>query len=157
LGVLPVLATWGDSLLHLARVDAGAAGGWAGRPGAPAAMAPARLVRNVVVSVARAAPTLAVAGVLLGGWYALERLPAPATIVDLTLRSLGALLAGVLVIPAARGSARFQTGPAVDRLVARFLDQRGRAGQQGLVLWLVAAFFVASALWLSPEVWPLPR
>ncbi|MCU1454038.1 MAG: hypothetical protein JWN46_2184, partial [Acidimicrobiales bacterium] len=155
--VLPVLATWGDSLLHGARRDAGLGGRWIDRATAPAAMAPPRFVRNVVVSVVRSAPVLAVGAVLIGGWYGLVHLSSPTPVLDLALRAIGAVVALGLVVPAGRGSPRFRTGLAVDHLLGRLVDPAGRVGQRGLVLLVGAAFFVAAGLWLSPEVWPLPR
>jgi len=154
---LPLLATWGDSVVHHARQQAGTAHGWLERAAPAGAAAPVRLVGNVVVSVVRAVPTVALAGGLLGLWYGLRHLHVAVTITDLVLRLIGLLVTALLVLPARRGSPRFRTGVAIDDATGRLLEPGGRLGQRAVVLWLVAAFFTAGGLWLSPDVWPLPR
>jgi serine/threonine protein kinase len=155
--VLPLLATWGDSVVHRFRRESGTALRWIERATPPAAAAPVRFVGNVVVSIVRALPVAALAGALLGLWYGLDHLNLPQIALDGVLRAVGLLTTAMLVVPARTGSSRFRSGVAIDDAVSRLVTPSGRLGQRGLVLWIVAGAAVAGAFWLTPEVWPLPR
>lgn len=153
--VLPALATLGDSAAHRLRAAHGVAGGWAERRLAPGALVTPRFVRNVAASVLRAIPMLGVGVVLLAGWYGIDALGASRTLVDGALRLIGLLAAGVLAMAAREGTARFRTGAGIDHLVVRLVPG-GRTTERLVVLWIVAAFLVAGALWLRPDPFPLP-
>ncbi len=153
--VLPLIATLGDSLAHRLRAEHGVAGRWAERRMAPGPLAPARFVRNVVVSIVRATPMIGVGAVLLAGWYGLDRLTDAGEVLDLTLRAIGLLVVGVTVATARDGSGRFRTGLGLDHLVARWVPE-GRTTERLVVLWMVATFVVAGAVWLTPDPFPLP-
>jgi len=155
--VLPLLATWGNSVVHRFRRESGTASRWIERATPPVAAAPIRFVGNVVVSIVRALPVVALAGALLGLWYGLDHLNVPQTALDGVLRVIGLLTTAMLVVPARIGSSRFRSGVAIDDAVSRLVTPSGRLGQRGLVLWIVAGAAVAGAFWLTPEVWPLPR
>jgi hypothetical protein len=152
---LPALATLGDSVAHRLRAEHGVASGWAERRLAPGALAPARFVRNVVSSALRATPMIGVGAILLAGWYALDRLDVPQSLLDLTLRGIGVLVVGVTVVTQRDGSARFRTGLGLDELVGRWVPD-GRTTERLVVLWLVAALVIAGSLWLTPDPFPLP-
>src|SRR4029077_3447667 len=57
--VLPALATWGDWLVHRARRVSGTAERWVDRSLHPTVATPHRFVANVVRSVTRAVPAMA--------------------------------------------------------------------------------------------------
>lgn len=151
---LPLLATIGDSVAHRLRVEHGVAVGWAERRLAPGALAPVRFARNVAVSVVRAIPVLGVGAVALAGWYGLDGLDVARPLLHHSLRLLGAVVVGVLVVTARVGSRRFRTGLALDELTARWLPG-GRTTEKVVVGWVLAAALVAGALWLTPSTFPL--
>lgn len=153
--VLPLVATFGDSLAHRLRAEHGVVGGWAERRLAPGALAPGRFLRNVVVSTLRGAPMIGVGAVLLAGWYGLDRLTDATIVLDLALRAIGLLVVGVIVVTARDGSGRFRTALGIDALVARWVPD-GRTTERIVILWIVATFVVAGALWLTPDPFPLP-
>ena len=153
--VLPWLATFGDSVAHRLRVEHGVVGGWAERRVAPAALAPIRFVRNVLTSLFRASPVLGVGAVTLAGWYGLDGLDVPRSLLHVLLRLIGATVVGVIVVTAREGSPRFRTGLALDELVVRWVPG-GRTNERVVVGWLVAAALTAGALWLTPSNLPLP-
>jgi serine/threonine-protein kinase len=152
--VLPLLATIGDSVAHRLRIEHGVAAGWAERRLAPGALAPVRFARNVAVSVVRAIPVLVVGAVALAGWYGLDGLDVARPLLHHSLRLLGAVVVGVLVVTARVGSRRFRTGLALDELTARWLPG-GRTTEKVVVGWVLAAALVAGALWLTPSTFPL--
>jgi hypothetical protein len=152
---LPLLATIGDSVAHRLRAEHGVASGWAEQRLAPGALAPARFLRNALVSLVRATPMIGVGAVLLAGWYGLDNLAEGSPVVDWALRAIGALVVGVIVGTARDGSGRFRTGLGLDHLVARWVPE-GRTTERMVVIWLVATFVVAGAVWLSPDPFPLP-
>ncbi len=153
--VLPVLATWGDSVAHRLRADAGLPGGWLERRSSPGAMAPVRFVRNVMVSIVRAAVMLVVGGILVGAWYGLDRLTDARVVIDLTLRAIGLGVVGVILALGRHGSSRFRSAIGLDELVARMVP-RGRTTERLVILWVVCTFVAAGSLWLSPSAFPLP-
>ncbi|MDQ6697461.1 MAG: protein kinase [Actinomycetota bacterium] len=155
--ILPLLATWGDSVVHRFRRESGTAQRWIERATPPAAAAPVRFVGNVVVSALRSLPIVALTGALVGLWYGLDRLGVSQTGLDGVLRAIGLLTTTLLVVPARIGSPRFRTGVAIDDAVSRLVTPGGRLGQRGAVLWILAAAAIAGAVWLTPEVWPLPH
>ncbi len=155
--VLPLVATWGDSVVHRFRRNSGTAQRWIERATPPAAAAPVRFVGNLVMSILRSLPVVALTAALLGLWYGLDHLHVPQLLVDTVLRVIGLLAAAILVVPARAGSPRFRTGVAIEDAVSRLLGPSGRLGQRGVVLWIVAAAAVAGSLWFTPEVWPLPH
>jgi serine/threonine-protein kinase len=152
---LPWLATFGDSVAHRLRISHGVEGGWLERRASPGALAPARFVRNLAVSVVRASPIIGMGAVLLGAWYAIESTSAPDGLVDAVLRAVGALVVGVTLVTAREGSARFRTGFGLDELVRRAVPE-GRTTEVVVVGWIVAVLLVAGALWLTPDPFPLP-
>ncbi len=152
---LPMLATAGDLARHRRRWSAGMAGGGLDRLSPGAAIAP-RLVGNVVVSLLRALPALALLAVLIGCWYPVHDAERLVTAADWFLRLSGVAVALVLVVPALRGSDRFASGTAVDHLHARVAPPGARLSQAGWVLWVVCLGLVALGLSFNPEVWPLP-
>jgi hypothetical protein len=155
--VLPVLATWGDSIVHRFRRESGTAQRWIERATPPAAAAPVRFVGNLVVSIVRSLPVAALTGVLVGVWYGLEHLHVPQAVLDALLRTIGLVSTALLVLPARSGSPRFRTGVAVEDAVSRLVTPAGRLRQRGVVLWIVAVAALAGSFFLTPEVWPLPR
>ncbi len=156
--VLPLLATWGDSVVHRFRRDSGTAQRWVERATPPAAAAPVRLVGNVMMSILRSLPVATLTAALLGLWYGLDHLPGvPQPALDAVLRGIGLLVSALLVLPAGRGSPRFRTGIAVDEVVTRLVSPAGRLVQTGVVVWVIAVAAVAGSFWLTPEVWPLPH
>ncbi|MBX3285614.1 MAG: protein kinase [Actinobacteria bacterium] len=152
---LPLVATVGDSAAHRLRAQRGLAAGWAERRLAPGALAPARFLRNVLASVLRASPMIGIGAVLLAGWYGLEGLDAPAGLVNVALRVVGAIVVGVVVATARDGSSRFRSGLGIDALVERWVPH-GRTTEAVAVGWVVAVFVVAGSLWLTPAPFPLP-
>ena len=100
--VLPLLATWGDSIVHRFRRQSGTARRWIERATPPAAAAPVRFVGNVVMSVLRSLPVVALTGALLGLWYGLDNLNAAQGLLDAVLRGIGLLAASILVVPGTR-------------------------------------------------------
>ena len=152
---LSLVATLGDSLAHRLRAEHGVASGWAERRMAPGALAPVRLLRNVVVSTLRAAPMVGIGAVLLAAWYGLDRLTDAGALVDLALRVIGLLVVGVILATARTGSGRFRTGLGLDDLVARWVPD-GRTTERIVILWIVATFLVAGSIWLTPDPFPLP-
>jgi hypothetical protein len=152
--VLPVLATMGDSSAHRLRGEHGVAGGWAERRMSSGALVAPRFARNLVLSLGRSVPVVLGVGMALLGRYGLENLGANALILELSLRAIGALGAGALVLGARHGSARFRSGLGTEELVAR-LAPEGRISERMVVLWIVCAFLVAGALWLTPSPFPL--
>ena len=152
---LPVLATIGDSAAHRLRARHGIPAGWAERRLAPGALAPVRFVRNLVVSIVRAAVLLVIGAILLGGWYGLEHLHTPQVLLDLCLRGIGVLVVGVILWTARIGSSRFRTGLGVDEVTERMVPD-GRTSERVVIGWVVAVFLVAGALWLTPAPFPLP-
>ena len=152
---VPLLATSGDSVAHRLRSEHGVAGGWAERRLSAGSLAPVRFVGNVAMSVLRASPIIGIGAVLLAAWYALGRTSLDPTVLDLVLRGLGAVTLGALASTAREGSARFRTGLGLDELVWRWVPD-GRTTERVLVGWLVTALVVATALWLSPDPFPLP-
>ncbi|CAN5873452.1 hypothetical protein BH23ACT2_BH23ACT2_25060 [soil metagenome] len=153
--VLPVLATVGDSVAQRLRAEHGVGGGWAEQRMSPGALAPARLVRNLVRSVVRASPVIGLGAVLIAGWYGLERLSVPRGATDLALRVTGVVVVGALIAASRHGSRGFRTGLGIDELVARVVPD-GRTTERVVVIWVVTIFVVAGAIWLSPSPFPLP-
>jgi hypothetical protein len=153
--ILPLLATLGDAVAQRFRAEHGMGGGWAARRMAPGALAPVRFVANVVRSVVRASPVIGLGAVLIAGWYGLDRLSVPRSMTDLALRATGVVVVGALIAASRHGSRRFRTGLGVDELVLRLIPG-GRTTERVVVIWLVATFVVAGALWLSPSPFPLP-
>jgi serine/threonine protein kinase len=152
---LPFLATLGDSVGHRLRAEHGVAHGWAERRLAPGALAPARFLRNVAVSLLRSVPALAIGAVLLGAWYGLDGLSLPTAASNLVLRGVGLITVGLLVMTGRNGASGFRTGLGIEEVVARWVPA-GRTTERLVVGWLVAAIVVAGALWLSPDPFPLP-
>ena len=153
--VLPLIATLGDSVAHRLRREHGVAGGWAERRMAPGSLAPARFVRNLVVSTVRALPMIGVGAVLLAGWYGLDRLVEATAPVDLALRAIGLVVVGIVLGTARHASSRFRVELGLDELVRRWVPE-GRTTERLVVLWILALFLVAGAIWLSPSPFPLP-
>jgi predicted Ser/Thr protein kinase len=152
---LPALATYGDSVAHRLRVAHGIGSGWAERRLPPAALMPGRFARNLVVSVIRTSPIIGIGAVLMGAWYGLEHAGVPDGLLDALLRGIGVLTVGLILLTSREGSQRFRTGFGLDELVGRWVPG-GRTTERLVVCWLVAAFIVAGALWLSPDPFPLP-
>lgn len=152
---LPAIATMGDSAAHRLRGEHGVAGGWAERRMSSGALAAPRFARNVVLSVGRSLPVVIGAGMGLLGRYGLENLGANRIVLDGTLRLIGAVAVGALVLGARHGSARFRSGMGTEELVVRIAPGQ-RVTERIVVLWIVAAFLVAGALWLTPSPFPLP-
>jgi hypothetical protein len=153
--VLPLLATVGDAVAQRLRAEHGMGGGWAAQRMAPGALAPVRFVANAVRSVVRASPVIGLGVVLIAGWYGLDRLSTPRSATDLALRATGVVVVGALIAASRHGSRRFRTGLGIDELVVRLVPE-GRTTERVVVIWLVATFVVAGALWLSPSPFPLP-
>lgn len=152
---LPTIATVGDSLAHRLRAEHGVSSGWAAQRLGAGAMVPVRFLRNVVVSTLRASPMIGVGAILLAGWYGLDRLTDAPWALDWSLRAIGLLVVGVIVATARHGSGRFRTALGLDELVARVVPD-GRTTERVVVLWILATFVVAGAVWLTPDPFPLP-
>ncbi len=153
--LLPALATLGDSVSHRLRAEHGIGRGWAEKRLAPGALAPARFVANVVVSVVRNSPWIGIGAVLLVGWFGLEGLSTPVWALDLALRGLGLVVVGLVVATGRSGSHRFRTAIGLDELVARFVPE-GRTTERLVIAWVIGVALVAAALWLSPDTFPIP-
>lgn len=153
--LLPWLATFGDSVAQRLRAEHGVEGGWAERRLGATTLAPARFLRNVFVSILRSSPVVGVGAVALAGWYALESIDPPRSLLHMALRVVGAAVAGIIVVTSREGSHRFRTGLALDELVARWVPN-GRTNERVIVVWLLAAALVAGGLWLTPSTFPLP-
>lgn len=153
--VFPALATFGDSVAHRLRWEHGMPGGWAERRLAPGALAPARLVRNVILSVLRSSLALVLGAVLVGGWYGLDRVTNSAPVLDFSLRAVGLVVVGLLLSFGRTGSPRFRSALGLDELVARWVPD-GRTTERLVVLWVICVFLVAASLWLTPAPFPLP-
>lgn len=150
--VAPLLATWGDLVVHDHRRRSGQS--WRRwHQWSPSAVAPVRALRNVGASVVRAVPAIAVAAVTVVAGV-LTRDPGLHVAHDALVRIGGALAAALVLWPLARGMARFRSGIGIDRGLTWFMDGRGRLLQAGWILWVVAVGLTAAGLWLSPEVWP---
>jgi hypothetical protein len=122
---------------------------------APGALAPARFVRNVLVSILRSSPVVGIGAVMLAGWYGMDGLDLPRGLLHLSLRLIGATVVGLIVFTSREGSHRFRTGLALDDLVTRWVPD-GRTNERVVIGWLVAGALVAGALWLTPSTFPLP-
>ncbi len=153
--VFPALATFGDSVAHRLRWENGMHGGWAERRLAPGALAPARLVRNVIFSVVRSWLALLLGAVLVGAWYGLDRITNSEWILDFTLRAIGLVAVGLLLSFGRTGSPRFRSALGLDELVARWVPE-GRMTERLVVLWVICIFLTAASLWLTPAPFPLP-
>lgn len=153
--VLPLLATWGDSVAHRLRAEQGIAGGWAERRLSPGALAPGRFVRNVGLSVLRTSPVLGVGAVALGGWYLLAQTSVGDGVLDVLLRLVGGGTVAFVLLTSREGSARYRSGLGIDELVRRAVPD-GRTTERVLIGWLLAVIVVAAALWLAPDTFPLP-
>ena len=153
--VLPSIATLGDSATHRLRSEYGVATGWAERRLAPTTLAPARFVRNVVVSVVRAVPAVGLGALLLAAWYAMDNLGAAPVVLRGGLRVIGLVVVGVILATSRNASGRFRSGIGLEELTARAVPD-GRTTERVIALWLVAAALVAASLWLTPSPFPLP-
>ena len=153
--VVPLLATVGDSVAHRLRRAHGVAQGWAERRMSPAALAPTRYLRNLVMCVVRSSPLIGLGAALLAAWYALDGLNLAAPAMAWMLRGIGAFTVGGILATSRVGSARFRTGLGIDDLVARWIPD-GRTNERVMIGWLVAAALVAGLLWLDPDTFPLP-
>lgn len=152
---LPWIATVGDSVAHRLRSEHGVSAGWAEQRMAPGALAPARFVRNAFMSLLRAIPMIGVGAVLLAVWYVLERVDAPGAALDAYLRVTGVLVVGTIVMLGRDGGHRFRTALGLDELTRRWVPE-GRTTERLVVGWVVAVAIVASAIWLTPDPFPLP-
>ena len=152
--ILPLLATDGDLALHRHRRTWGGAANWFQRRGELFAAAP-RFVRNVVVSFVRALPTLILLGVLVACWYQIHSHARLAQTAMWFLRLSGVAVGLLLVVPAMRGSRRFNTGVAIDAIHLRLAPSGSRLIATGWLLWLVAILLIAAGAAFSPDVWPL--
>lgn len=149
---LPVLATWGDVIVHEYRLDHGDAFGWWQRLPA-GGVAPVLALRNIGLSILRAIPALLLLIVTVAaGWLA--RSQHVMTLHDLVVRAGGGVAGLVVVVTGAHGSPRFRTSVAVDRVVQSVTDERGRPLIGAWVLWIAVAAIGAFGLWLTPELWP---
>lgn len=153
--VLPVIATVGDSATHRLRSEYGMATGWAERRMGPTALAPARFVRNMAISLVRALPIVGLGTLLMVAWYAFENLGAAPAVLNGGLRLIGLVVAGLLVATSRNASGRFRSGVGLEELTSRFVPD-GRTSERVIALWLVAAALVAASLWLTPSPFPLP-
>ena len=152
---VPWLATLGDSVAHRLRADHGVPGGWAERRLSPGALAPTRFVRNLVLSVVRSSPIIGIGAVLLGAWFALERTTLSQGVLYGSLRVIGGLVVGLVLVTAREGSARFRTGMGLDEVVRRLVPD-GRTSERVVACWILAVVFLALALWLTPSTFPIP-
>ena len=153
-GVLPALATGGDLLRHRYQRWHGPAEGWFARSGA-GVVVPVRFLANLVVSLFRSVPALALDAVLVGLWVLGRHGSVAVAWTDALLRVTGVAVAGLLLYPVGRGSRRFRTGVAVHRITDEVVDPDGRLRSRGWVMWLVAIGLVALAFWLRPDPWPV--
>lgn len=153
--VLPLIATLGDSATHRLRSEYGVASGWAEQRLAPATLAPARFVRNILVSAIRATPMVGMGALLLAAWYALQNLDAGRVLLDLSLRGIGLAVVGTILATSRNASGRFRSGIGLEELTARWVPQ-GRTTERVVVIWLLSAALVAASFWLTPSPFPLP-
>jgi hypothetical protein len=133
----------------------GTAERWVDRSLHPTAASPHRFVANVVRSVVRSVPAVALGVGLIGGWYALDAISDNEALLTGAIRVIGLVVGLVLLIPGARGSRRFLTAPAFDHLVTLVAHRGGRLTQRLLVWWLGCAVVTAFGLWLTADLWPL--
>jgi serine/threonine-protein kinase len=151
---LPALATLGDAIVHRHRLATGQAWRrWHHWP--PGLVLPLRAARNVGLSVLRALPALCFGAVVVAATVLIEHAHGAPLLRDGVVRVGGAVLAVGLVWPAATGGGHFRSGLGIERLVDRFLDDRGRYEVSGWTLLLVCTAVTAAGLWLTPEIWPL--
>lgn len=151
---LPALATFGDLYLHRHRLAIGATPRRWDRA-APGTVAPVHALRNVVLSVMRAVPALAIGGVVALVAYLAGHGEGSAALRDAVVRVGGALVACTLIIPARHDGRGFRAGTGLDTVVAAFLDDRGRPTLRGWSMVVVSIALTAAGLWLKPELWPL--
>lgn len=152
--VLPVLATQGDLAVHRHRRRIGAQRRkW--HDARPVVVGPVRFVRNVALSAARALPAMALAAI----GVATERVFLEAAFDpiyrDLVIRSTGAAMALVLLVPARHGGRGFRTDLGITTIASWVMEGRRRPGSRTFVLWVLAVAAAAFGAWLSPELWPL--
>lgn len=152
--VLPAVATSGDLVVHRHRQASGATRrSW--HRAEPNVVAPALMARNVIVSVVRSIPAIAIVavGVLVAGSLGSD--PGMARWHDLAVRVAG-LGAGLsLVIPARRGGRSFRSEMGLDLLTAWAMEGRNRPGTRIATVVFISVFLVALGLWLQPDLWPL--
>lgn len=152
---LPLIATLGDSAAHRRRSEYGVATGWAERRLTPTTLAPARFVRNVVVSAVRSALAVGLGALLLVGWYAIDDLGAAPVVLRGGLRSIGLIVVGLIIATSRNASGRFRSGIGLEELTALVFPD-GPARERVVVIWLLAGALVAASLWLTPSLFPLP-
>jgi len=133
----------------------GTAERWVDRSLHPTVASPHRYLANLVRSVVRAVPALALGVGLIGGWYALDALSDNDALLTGAIRGIGVIVGLLLLIPGARGSRRFLTAPAFDHLVGLVAHRGGHLTQRLVVWWLGCAVVTAFALWLTADLWPL--
>ncbi|MEO6987206.1 MAG: protein kinase [Aquihabitans sp.] len=153
--VLPLIATLGDSATHRLRLEYGMATGWAERRLAPITLAPARFLRNVLVSAVRSIPAVGLGALMLLGWYAMHDLGAAPMVLSGGLRATGLIVVGLILATSRNPTSRFRSGVGLEELTALVLPD-GRTNERAVVIWLLAAALVAASLWLTPSPFPLP-
>lgn len=151
---LPALATLGDLHLHRHRLATGFTPRRWDRA-APRTVAPVHALRNVVLSVMRAVPALAIGGVVALVAYLAGHAKGMAVLRDAVVRVGGALVVCTLIIPARHDGRGFRSGTGLDTVLARLLDVRDRVNVRGWTVFVICVALAAAGLWLQPELWPL--
>lgn len=153
--VLPWLATTGDMVIHRSRLAAGAAERrW--HHARASSVAPVHVARNLVLSIMRAIPALALGGLVVLV-ASLADHPSTSLLRDWVIRVGGAAATCAVVVPARNDGRGFRTGTGLDALASRFLDVKGRLNLGGWALVIVCVSLSAAGWLLAPELWPLPR
>ncbi len=151
---LPALATAGDAL-HYVRAHRG--GGqllWRHRVALPA-FVPMRYIRNLGAVLYVGMSALVLLSAVVAVTLLLDAAGAGSAAEEFAVRTGGATVALLLVIPTLGRRDRLRAAVAGDEIERRWLDGQGRLTREGGVLWVVAAFVTVMCLGFRPDLWPL--
>lgn len=152
--VLPIAATVGDVEVHRHRQSIGAERrGWHRAPSST--VVPLMLLRNVVMGLVRAVPTIAIGAIGVAAERAIAGSAIRGMWRNATIRLCGAAMALVLLIPARHGGRSFRSDQGITRWASWAMEGRERPGNRAMTLWVVALFGLALGAWLRPDLWPL--
>ncbi len=151
---LPGLATAGDVSRHRRRLWLDQASTWF-ETSSEAVVVPVRFLANLLVSVVRSLPAVAVGAVAVGIWSLVHGAGVATALDEAVLRLAGVATAVVLLYPVGAGSRRFRTGAGTEALVEATTTEDGRPDQRGIVVLVLCVALTATALWLHPDPFPI--
>ncbi len=152
--ILPMVATWGDVVVHSHRQRTGAQRrrwhAWSVN-----AIMPVRIVRNVCVALLRAVPSI---GVVAIGFVAQRSLSDSNSVqlwTNMVVRVTGTCAALLLLIPARGGGRTFRSDLGITEWARWLMEGKRRPGVRAGVIWVFAVASVAISALLAPDFWPL--